>query len=463
MHSLRILTAVCVVAATAGAVRAQPPPVPSKKAQIIYSPSGLEQLQAAPTPEQLRPPMTLSLDAALQCTLSFNPDLIAQRQNLRVSAEAVAVARQFPTSLNPTVAVDVNPWVFGIGENGQTERLQPFVSVTMAQPVELGHRTAHRTAIAYAEYQQTRWSIVQAELLALVQTYRAYETAVYRRDKLQVAQELAELNSHLVGVLRRQLEANQAPAADLVLTEVENLSARQHVEAARQEYVDALAGLRQQIGVVALADSAEPDGKLEAPQDATTGDEAALLQTALACRPEVQTARAQVERSLAALRLARADRIPVPSLGPYYEKDESGSTFYGLSVSTPIPVWSSGARLVTQREAEYRRDAVALEQTQQRIIVQVKTAMARWGQAQQLAARTTAIMLPVKEQAGRMERLFAAGQTDLVKLLQVRQRWLDAANTQLDAVWQSTQAYADLLASEGGVSLLGALCPPPEQ
>ena len=63
----------------------------------------------------------------------------------------------------------------------------------------------------------------------------------------------------------------------------------------------------------------------------------------------------------------------------------------------------------------------------------------------------------MRENALRMERLYAAGQTDLVKLLQVRQRWVNAANLQLDAAWQRTQVYADLLTSLGGVSLLGSL------
>ena len=233
---------------------------------------------------------------ALQRTLSSNPELVAMRQNVRVSAEAWQVARQFPTSLNPTVALDIQPWVFGVTPTGGTERLLPLVSVNWSQPVELGHRTAYRTTIAHAEYQQTYWNVVQAELLALVQTYRTYQTATYRRDKLQIARELAELNTRLLDVLRRQWEANQAQTADMVLAEVENLSARQRVEAAQQDYVDALAGLRQQMGIVELADSAEPDGRLEAPQDASLGDEETLLQTAMAARPEIQAAR-QVERS----------------------------------------------------------------------------------------------------------------------------------------------------------------------
>ena len=83
----------------------------------------------------------------------------------------------------------------------------------------------------------------------MVQTYRAYETGLSRHDKLQVAQALADLNDRLVQVLRRQMEANQAPAADVVFSEVEDLAARQQVEAAQLDYIDALAALRETMGL----------------------------------------------------------------------------------------------------------------------------------------------------------------------------------------------------------------------
>lgn len=257
----------------------------------MHSPLSGEQLQATAVPQPPRWPTMLTLADALQCTLSCNPELVTIRQNLRVSAEAVEVAKLFPTSLNPTLAVDVRPWVFGVAADGGTERLLPYVSVNWSQPVELGHRTADRTMIARAEFEQTRWNIVQAELLALVQTYRAYETAVYRRDKVRVALDLAAVNDQLVQVLRRQLEANQVSAADALLAEVENQASQQRVEMARQEYADALAGLRTAIGVVQWANSAEPAGRLEVPQQTAADDEEAMLRTALAARPEIQSAR----------------------------------------------------------------------------------------------------------------------------------------------------------------------------
>ncbi len=460
-RSLAAVTLACLLTVAASTVNAQPPTNSIQLPQLIHSDSPGQQLQENPITAQ--PTVRLSLEAALLQTLWYNPDLIATRQGLRVSAEAVQVAKLLPVNLNPTLAVDVRPWVFGVAANGSTEKLLPYVDVSFSQPIELGGRVAKRTMIAQAEYEQTYWNIVEAELLALTQTYRAYETALYRRDKLQVARDLAALNDRLARALQGQLEANQVVSADVVFAEVENLAARQRVEVAQVDYADALAALRQQIGVVELAASAEPEGKLESPQDSRFGDEGALLQTALTARPEVQTARAEADRSCAAWRLAQADRIPIPSLGPIYEKDESGSSFYGMTVSSPLPIWNDNGRQARQREAEYHRDVVAFEQTEKRVVVQVKTSLARWNQAQRMSAQTVAIMSPVEEQMSRMERLFAAGQTDLVKLLTARQRWLDSANTQLDAAWQATQAYADLLSAMGGVPLLGTLPVPPQR
>ncbi len=90
----------------------------------------------------------IDLETALQWTLQFNPTLLATRQNLNVSAEAVNVAKHFPTSLNPTVSVQYEPWVFGQGDNGQSGRLDRAVYLTWGQPIELGHRQSYREQMA---------------------------------------------------------------------------------------------------------------------------------------------------------------------------------------------------------------------------------------------------------------------------------------------------------------------------
>jgi outer membrane protein, heavy metal efflux system len=404
--------------------------------------------------------IALTLETALDWTLHCNPDLVIIRKNLDVSAEAVAVARRFPTSLNPTVSLDVRPWVFERNSAGSIDQLATLVSVAWMQPIEFGHRVAIRTSIAYAAYSQTSWTILQNELLAMVQTYRLHQGAVYRREKYRIAVELAEFNERLLAVLRRQLEANLIPAADVVLAEVENQTTRQHVESARQDLVQAKMDLCQQIGVPGLANTIELAGDLRLPDRRELGDEERFVRMALSSRPEVRAAEAQAAGSHDAVLLARADRIPIPSVGPVYEKDESNVSFYGVGISSQIPVLNAGTPMLRQRESEYHRDVVNLEQTRQKVIVQVKTVLIRTNEARQLVDRTDAITAPLQAQAARMDRLYEAGQSDLVKLFTVRQRLIEAENTRLDAAWQMIQTYADLIAALGATPL-AAVSPEP--
>ncbi len=404
------------------------------------------------------PPLSLAvqidLETALQWTLERNPNLVSTRENDRVSAAALAAARYFPTSLNPSISVNCSPWVFERQDNGQVENLDRSVSVTWAQPIELGHRQAYREQMAEASYSQTQWSVLQTELAALVQTYRFHQTALYRREKLAVAQDLVTFDTQLEGKLRRQAEANQVAAADVVLAEAENRATVDQFEAARQDYVSALADLRQQIGIPSIAASAEPTGSFRVPEDQIQGDGESLVRLAQESRPEVQAAAAVAANSRAAYALARADRIPVPSLGPLYERNETGAVFYGLAFSSPMPVLNAGGPLARQREAEYHRDCVAWEQARQQVATQVLAVLVKWNQAREAAERTHARFGSIRSQSERMQRLYDVGQTDLIKLLQVQRRYVDARNAELDVVWQTTQAYADLLAATGGTPLL---------
>ena len=412
--------------------------------------------ESIPTGPPLALAAQIDLETALQWTLEKNPNLVATRQNLRVSAEAVNVAEHFPTSLNPSISIEYTPWVFERQPNGQVQDLDRSVFITWAQPVELGHRQAYREQMARASYCQTRWNVLQAELAALIQTYRMHQTALYRREKLGIAQDLNAFSTRLVETLRRQAEANQATAADVVLAEVENQATVEQVEAARQDYVNALADLRQQIGIPSIAASAEPIGTFRMPEDRIHGGDEVLVRMAQESRPEVQAAAAATANSRSALSLARADRIPIPSIGPAYERNETGAVFYGVALTSPVPLLNAGNSLVGQREAEYHRDCVAWQQARQLVATQVVATLVKWNQAQQAAQRTQARFEPIRLQTERMERLYGAGQTDLLKLLQVRRRFIEARNVELDTIWQTTQAYADLLSATGGTPLLSA-------
>jgi cobalt-zinc-cadmium efflux system outer membrane protein len=441
------------------------PATPSSDAPVRRAQAGPTDLPALPAtspPASSPAPIdgggaSLSLQAALYGALTGNPDLVALRSSSIASPESVEVARRFPTTLNPTLWVDVRPFVSERSGRANPDHKDALYYFSWRQPIELGHQTTHRHAIAKAAYNQQQWTVVQAELLALVQTYRFFQTAAYRREKLRVANELADFNDRLLQSLRHRLEANQVQAVDVALAEVENQATRQQVEVARQDYTNALTDLRNQIGIPETAGTAEPLGEFILPPSIPEVEDRAMIQLALQSRPEIHAAQAQVAGTCSAVKLARADRIPTPVVGPVYERDEQGTQFLGFVYITSIPVINNGKPLVIQREADYRRAMVALQQVQRRTVSQVKAAVAKWNSANRLVGRTRGLTDSLKAQVASIEHLFEAGQADLTKLLQARQRLIQLENAHLDATWQATQAQADLLTALGAPTLIGAL------
>ena len=279
-----VATALPVLPATADSPPA-PMPGPLQSANPLQPTAAQAWSPAAQTLPA--PSVAVDLRTALEWTLTRNPTLVAQRQDICVSAEAWALARRFPTSLNPTVSLDLRPWVFEPAPNGGTNPLQTLVNVTWSQPIELPYRTNLRAGIAQASYDQTRFTVLQAELAALVQTYRLYQTALYRRDKLKVSRALVDFNQRLVETLQRQVEATRAAPADLVLAQVESQATRQQLEIATHEYVATLSDLRSQLGIPDYATTAVPSDDMILPDAVLLGDDDALVRMALVSRPEI--------------------------------------------------------------------------------------------------------------------------------------------------------------------------------
>lgn len=425
---------------------------------------------------------SLSLQAALYGSLRSNPDLVTLRQGAlpnTPSAEAVEVARRFPTTLNPTIWIDYRPITLippdtfanggtpGAVAKPTTPGTRPpggfyhngggLFYFSFRQPLELGHQTTHRYNIAKAAFSQQRWNVVQAELLALVQTYRFFQTAAYRREKLAVARELADFNDRILDTLKRRLDVGQVLPADVILANVETRSSRQLVKAAQQDYATALTDLRNQVGIPEMAGTVEPLGEFVLPPYIPAIDDEQMVQIALRSRPDIMAARAQLQGTAAAVKLEKGNRIPSPVVGPQYEIDEVGVQYIGFVLILPFPVINSGKAQVVQRQAEHQRAAVALRQAQQRAVTQVRSAVSKWNRAIELVNDTAGLTDELAKEVESMERLFEAGQTDLAKLTQARQRLIQLKNARIDAVFQATVAQADLLLALGAPNLINAM------
>lgn len=87
----------------------------------------------------------------------------------------------------------------------------------------------------------------------------------------------------------------------------------------------------------------------------------------------------------------------------------------------------------------------------------MRAAVAKWNGASELVNESSGLTTLLNKEVGTLDRLFEAGQADLTKLMQARQRLIQLQNNQLDAVWQATQAQSDLLLALGMPSLIHSM------
>lgn len=371
-------------------------------------------------------PMRLSVRQAIETALAQNPDLVAQRQAEGVSSAALGVAQTYP--FNPWVQVQATPYQDArVGGPGTTSHY-----VLLMQQLQLAGQQQHREEVACAALNGVRWTLLQAELLNVAQTQRLYFAALYQQGLRDLARANAENNQQLLTILERQLAAGQATAADAGMVRLDARSTRQQLQLAEANLQTALLDLRRQLGLPHHA-LITLDGEVTRWNwAAADGDQ---LAAQAASRPDVMAAHADIDAARANTNLAHAARTPDLQIGPYYQRNDSGTNFLGFRAQMDLPVINNGMPLVRQREAELSQRAVAWQQLVTRASLEAQAAADRYERARQMLLESrdrSGSELPVELR--RLEEQFKAGEVDVLRVMQARNSLIQSQRADLDTL-----------------------------
>jgi outer membrane protein TolC len=402
-------------------------------------------------------PVGLTLDGAIATSLERNPTVIALRAGEPVAQAAYGVAEVYPW--NPFVQVQVLPYA----RDTEGRELATNHYVWLMQTLELAHQGRYRRASAAAACNQVRWNIVQGELTNAAQTERLYFTALYQRDLRDLAQRTAALNADLLGVVERRFGAGIATVAEQTTARVTARQGRKQAALAETAYQAALLALRRQLNLptaepFALVGRLEefdwlPIAGIDEAQGQAIGaitiSEQVAQEMALQ-RPDVMAAHAAVNVAQSNADLARANLVQNVGIGPFYERDESGTVFAGFRTQMTLPVWDSGRPLLRQREAETQQQIMTLSQLQARAQIEVETALDRYERARRLAGRErTDFSRTIPAELRRVQEQFAAGQADILNVFAAQNSLLQEYRSYLDLLNELAQAAADVTLAAG--------------
>jgi outer membrane protein TolC len=399
------------------------------------------------------PPVFSEADA-VAWALQHNPQLMTLRQQHGIAAAAVVIANTYP--FNPIVQSFVE-WDNGPAISGVTNRV--FNEHYARLDLEVHGQGKHRRAAATAALSRTDWEIAAQETALAVRAARAFAALLYRRDQVRHAEETLRFQEETLRQVTRLAEQGRAGRAELLLARADVAEARAARGPAQAAFDLAANELRRVLGLVD-----EPlyfQGRLSA--TAPEPDLDGLTRRTLDDRADLRALRLAVDEAEARLRLEVANRWGNPSTGPFFEYNETSDYFIGATLVWPVPICNTRKGEILQRQAERERARLAVRAAEVLAQEDVRAALNRLADATALVDSYRTQTLPALEEArDSMDRLFAQGEpgVDLPRVLESRRRILRARAALNDALWELSQARADLAAAVGDPTLALGLPPP---
>ncbi|HMF14063.1 MAG TPA: TolC family protein, partial [Gemmataceae bacterium] len=330
----------------------------------------------------------LTREAAIWRALQNNPELATLRQQRGIAAAAVVIARTYP--FNPIWEAKVRQ-ASGPESAGITNVVSNEHKVLM--DVEVRGQGAHRRQAADAALSRVEFEIANQELLFAVRAARAFDTVLYRQEKLRLIEDTVRLNETAEKQVAASIKAGVLQEADRVLIRAEMFDSRAQTGVGRTALALGWAELYRVLGIADDKISLRDTLDISAPHQ----DVDALTNSALEKRPDLRARQSALVEAEARLRLEIANRYGNPNVGPAFEYDPTRVSLVGVQFSLPLPVFNTHRGEILQREAERDRAAFEMRQVEVQIRQDVRAAVERIERAGETVAAYRTEIIPELE------------------------------------------------------------------
>ena len=388
-----------------------------------------------------------TLESSIARAATVAPELRAADAEIAARSSELRQAGAWP---NPTIdlrADDKLGQEDGRGGASLTE-------LALSQPLPL-RRLARQRAAAEASLEGAHANRRYQRLLLERETARVFHALQTAAAKRQLALERLQLVDGSPNVARKrgadQLVRYLTPLERRRLA-ILNEEASQAVAAAEREHEMALIDFRALL-VLPVETQIEPVALI--PPAAPAGFE--VLTRALDAHPALAAAQKETEAAQAGIAVAQSQRYADPTLNFFRERDYLAGArrdVTGIGVSVQVPLWNNNNGLVGRARAEAERAQARLEALKRDALSRLQQAHTQLLRLLEQTERLRKNLLePAREVYTLTRRGFAAGELNVLTLIDANNTYFDALARYLELQQESARAAADLrLAS--GVSVL---------
>ena len=326
---------------------------------ILIAPSSLL-LALAFAPAEAQEPLTrVRLDDAIALALRQSPTVRAKEAEVRSAKAAETTAGLIP---NPEASYSATQ----LGSHNQDQQH----TVTIGQTIETGGKRQRRIDAAQAATRVTGHQLNDVRRQAILSVKTAFNNALVASASLALAEENLKTLDDTERLQRLRVSKGDLAPLELTRIEVQRFTFERDAADARAALETAKIALRTAAGSDGLAEEFEVEGNLEF-RDLVL-DRDALIQQALAGRPDLRAAETDQERAKADHALARANAWWDVTPQVLYERIGPDNTF-GFGFSIPLRIFDRNQGEIERTRSEMTRVAAVRRGTELQVRNDVNT------------------------------------------------------------------------------------------
>lgn len=392
--------------------------------------------------------------AVVRCVLGKSPDIQIARQELRALAgRHVTAETRLPA--NPVLSVSGAVRRAPAPEGG---RLYLNWYLNLSQEVEVAGQREGRIAVAEGETAAAQRHLAVAEQAVAAAALGVYFDLLAGAQAVALARELDQIMDRFVELAEGRLREQLISSVDADLARAERIRVALVRGAVERGYALAQVTLATLLGQearggVELRGDLDPRG-LEPEPGPRARPMEELIVRALALRGEI--AAAEIERQVAARRIAllRRERVPSLTVSIYAQRDGLDEQVYGAGLAYPLPLpWPAG-RVRTGEIAEAHARAEQAETALERVRRQVRREVVFAVADEQSHAVALTLFSPeflgrVRSDLTVLGEGLAAGQLSVRDALLTQRALIEALQAHLEARRVYAHAWVELRRAAG--------------
>ena len=387
----------------------------------------------------------LSLPEVIEYSMQHNGELKSFREAKGIVDAGKVKAGLFP---NPTLDIEA------LGGALTGSSAESTLSVGISQEFLLAGKRSKRLAVAEHELALYNSQLADKERLIREEVQTLFYDLKLAEQRLALADHSIALNRKLLEISKNRLAAGDIPELEMNLVKVELARS----EASRVEVANVLNQSHEKLAII----TALPVGKqyrVSEPFKITTTSTKALSelkQLAIAQRPDIKAMEAERGRDEAAVRLARAERVPNLTAGVVLMHDTRSTKIGGLEgtdrastvgmkLSIPLPVFDRNQAGVQEALARQSSAECRLSTAIRTLDREVETAYASCQSSKKILSFYKADIIPqLEENLSLTEEAWSLGEVGIIAVLQEQRKFFDVRDNYLMALYNYQIALVKL-------------------